>query len=180
MELDALKSAWKNIEAPDKTSEEIQLMLKENNHPVIRGVRKQLLIEILGWSAFLLVYYTMFDGDRKPLVINLGLVIPILFSLAHNLTGYGLAKHFIPGTSIKESLQYYLSKVKMYAIISVVSRVFLWVGFLLFFTYNIRFTSSKYLILGIAIAIFLGQLTLLSRVWLTRLKKLKASLADFK
>jgi hypothetical protein len=179
MELDELKSAWNTLATPAKAEEEILSMLKENNHPVLKGIRKQLLIEVIGWSAFLLAYYTMFDGDQKPLLINMALVIAVLFSLLHNLTGYGLAKHLISGTSIRESLQHYLSKVKTYATIAVVSRAFLCAGFLLFFTYNISFTSSKYFMLGVAIVIFIGQLMLLTRIWLTRLKRLKASLADF-
>ena len=179
MELNELKSAWNTLATPAKAEKEILSMLKENNHPVLKGIRNQLLIEIIGWSAFLLAYYTMFDGDQKPLLINLVLVVAMLFSLAHNLTGYGLAKYLMTGTSIRESLQHYLSKVKTYATISVVSRGFLWAGFLLFFTYNISFTSSKYFMLGVAIVIFLGQLTLLTRIWLTRLKRLGAALEAF-
>nr|WP_121269502.1 hypothetical protein [Pedobacter schmidteae] len=176
MELDALKSVWNKVDAPTKTSEEIRQMLKENNHPVLKEIRKQLWIEIMGWSAFLLVYYTMFDGDQKPFFINVLLVISVLFALVHNLTGYELAKHLSFGTSVKASLLHYLSKVKTYARISIASRVLLVAGFLLFFTYNISFSPTKYISMALVLAAFMIQLIVLFRMWQNRLKKLKASI----
>lgn len=179
MELDALKSTWNNIENPVKTPEEIQQMLIENNHPVLKEIRKQLLIEVIGWSAFLMVYYTMFDGDQKPLLINILLVVSVAAALVHNLTGYRLSSHLVAGTSIRASLQHYLVKVRTYAVISVISRVLLMAGFLLFFTYNISFDTGKYLMLSGAIALFAFQLILLCRIWLRRLRRLSNTLAAF-
>ena len=179
MELDALKSTWNKIESPVKTPEEIQQMLKENNHPVLKGIRKQLLIEVIGWSAFLMVYYSMFDGDQKPLLINLLLVVSVGSALIHNLTGYGLSKYLVSGISVRASLQRYLLKVKTYAVISVISRILLMTGFLLFFTYNISFNAGKYLALSIGILLFILQLILLCRIWLRRLQRLNTTLAAF-
>ncbi|WP_316813602.1 hypothetical protein [Pedobacter heparinus] len=173
MELADLRSTWNSVNTTVKTAEEIRLMLKENNHPVLKGIRKQLWIEIMGWSIFLLVYYTMFDGDQKPLLINLALVAAVLFSLLHNLMGYGLAKHLKTEGEVKQTLEHYLLKVKVYAIVSVVSRILLWTGFLLFFTYNIRFTSSKYVLLAVVLIILTVQLSLLGRMWMMRLRKLR-------
>lgn len=173
MELTDLKSTWNSVHTPVKTAEQIRLMLKENNHPVLKGIRKQLWIEIIGWSVFLLVYYTMFDGDQKPLLVNLLLVAALLFSLLHNLMGYGLAKYLETGDEVKKALAHYLMKVRRYAIVSVVSRLLFWAGFLLFFTYNIRFNSSKYVLLAVVLAILLAQLVFLGRLWLMRLRKLR-------
>lgn len=180
MELTDLRSTWNSVNTPIKTAEEIRLMLKENNHPVLKEIRKQLWIEIMGWSVFLLVYYTMFDGAQKPLLINLVLVVATLFSLLHNLLGYGLAKHLKTAGEVKKTLAHYLLKVKVYAIVSVVSRVLLWTGFLLFFTYNIRFTSSKYILLAVVLLILIVQLSLLSRMWMMRLRKLKDTVNDLR
>ena len=47
MNSDELKSAWKGIAPPAKTNEEIKLMLQENRHPVLKGIRKQFTIELL-------------------------------------------------------------------------------------------------------------------------------------
>lgn len=179
MELDDLKSTWNRAAAPAKTTEELLFMLKENNHPVLKGIRKQLTIEVLGWSFFLGVYYTMFDGGQKPLLINLLLIAGLLFSIVHNLMGYGLAKYLETDLAVKKALAHYLLKLKVYALTSVVSRVFLWTGFILFFTYNVRFTGSKYVLLTVAVTIFAVQLVVLGRIWMMRLKKLSNTTAGF-
>jgi hypothetical protein len=175
MELDELKSAWKNIEIPAKTTEEIQLMLLENKHPVLKKIRMQLTVEIIIWSIFLFCYYTMFDGDKKPVIINIILISGIFLSLVHNLMGYRSTKYLVNGITIKESLESYLSGVKRYAIVSVLSRVLLMIGFILFFTYGIHFNAGKYVSLAVIILIFLIHLLLLYRLWAGRLKSLRIS-----
>jgi hypothetical protein len=175
MEIDELKSVWKNIETPAKTTEEIQLMLLENKHPILKKIRKQLTLEIIIWSVFLFCYYNIFDGDKKPMAINIILISGFLLSLVHNLMGYRSTKYLLNGSTIKESLENYLSGVKSYAIISILSRVLLMTGFILFFTYGIHFNAGKYLSLAVIILIFLIQLFLLYRLWAGRLKNFRIS-----
>ncbi|WP_069658892.1 hypothetical protein [Arcticibacter eurypsychrophilus] len=179
MELEDLKSSWNNLETPVKTSEEIKKMLLENNHPVLKGIRRQLSLEIAGWSLFLMCYYTMFDGDLKPLIINIILVICALLPLIHNLTGYRFAKYLLNGTTIQQSLENYFSKVKKYAIISILTRIVYASGLLLFFTYNIQFTTGKQVLLG-GLMLFLGiQLYFLYVLWRRRLRQLERALSNF-
>ncbi|MFD2147943.1 hypothetical protein [Mucilaginibacter antarcticus] len=132
MELDELKNAWQNINTPNTPAHKIATMLSENNHPVLKGIRKQVIIEVAVWSIFLLCYYTMFDGDTKPVWVNAVLVVSVLLPIIHNLMGYSFARYLINGTSLKQSLIVYLSKVKMYAVVSIGSRVILAAGFVLF------------------------------------------------
>jgi len=178
MELDELKSNWNKLEIPAKTTAEMQWMLKENKHPVLKGIRKQLTIEIIVWSAFLLCYYTMFDGHRKPALINTILVTSVLFSLIHNFTGYRFAKYLVNGTTIKASLEYYLSKLKIYAMVSIVSRLLFMAGLLLFFTYKLSFTASRYMLLVGVVLVFLVQLAILYRIWAKRLTTLRTALSS--
>lgn len=179
MELDELKAAWNNMETPANTPEEIKLMLQENRHPVLKEIRKQLAIEITGWSIFLAVYYTMFDGDKKPLLINVILVITVLLPLIHNLMGYRFSKYLVNGATIRQSLENYLSKVRVYAIVSVMSRVFFMTGLLVFLLYGLNFNSAKYISLAVIISFFLVQTVLLSLLWTKRLKKLGNVLTAF-
>lgn len=179
METDQLKLAWDAIQIPVKTNKELNSMLVESKHPVLKDIRKQLTIEIIGWSAFLLCYYTMFDGDQKPVAINILLVASMLFALIHNILGYNFSKYLINGGTIKSSLQKYLSKVKVYAVVSISSRVLLITGFLTFFTYNINFTTSKYVLLSGVIVVSLVQLGWLFRLWTKRLKALGDTIKEF-
>lgn len=176
MELDELKSDWKNIVTGNKTKEQISLMLKENNHPVLRGIRKQLVIEVIGWALFLICYYSMFDGHQKPLMINVLLVASVLISLIHNLFGYNFARHIVDGENMLISLMNYFSKVKRFAILSVMFRIVFTAGLLSFFCYNIRFGPGKYILLVVIILGVLFQLIILGSIWIKRIKRLKQSI----
>ncbi|WP_430405312.1 hypothetical protein [Fluviicola sp.] len=175
MELDQLKTDWKTTPIPDRTEEQIKLMILENRHPVLRKIRKQLTIELIGWSVFLFCYYTMFDGDQKPLSINVLLVISVLISFVHNTLGYTFSKHLVRSENLVNSLTRYLGKLKQYALISLISRVVFSAGLLTFLSYNIHFTQSKYLLLGAIIGAFMIQLVALHFIWLKRLKKIRSS-----
>lgn len=179
MELNDLRSAWADVQVTDKTSGDIRLMLKENRHPVLKGIRKQLTIEIAGWSAFLLCYYSMFDGDKKSPLLNILLVVSVSLALIHNLLGYNIAKYLVNGVSLKESLNKYFEKVKIYARISIAARLLFITGFVLFFTYDINFDTRKYLLLALLIVLSLSQLLFLGRIWAKRLKDLQAAVVHF-
>jgi len=179
MEFNELKSTWNTVRTPTISTTEIQAMLSENRHPVLKGIRKQLTIEIIGWCIFLSCYYTLFDGNLKPLWINILLVLSVLLPLIHNLMGYRFAKYLVHGANIHESLKNYLSKVKIYAIISIISRQIYLAGLLLFFTYGLSFTTSRYVLLAVISLVFLIQLLLSGRIWAKRLKNLGNAIAIF-
>ena len=179
MEIDELKSVWNEASTPDKTNEEIKLMLSENRHPVLKGIRRQAAIEIAGWSVFLVCAYSVFDGVNKPLWVNILLALSVVWAILHNLMAYRFAKYLVKGNNIKTSLLNYLSNVKLYARISVTSRVLFAAGLLLFFTYNIHFNTSKYCSLAFIVLIFAAQVRLLYRLWHQRLVKLNKAVLGF-
>ena len=179
MELDDFKSGWKEMDVQPKAQEEILSMLKENRHPVLKGIRKQLILEILAWLALLFCFYTMFDGDQKPLLINICLVVSVVFPLIHNLMGYNFSKNLITGLNIRESLQNYLSKVKTYAFVSVTCRLLYTSGLLLFLTAGIEFDSKKYCTLALIALVVALQMLLLSRIWFMRIKNLRRTIETF-
>ena len=172
MEFDELKLAWKGLDGKDKNLEELKQMTRENRHPVLKGIRVQLIIEITAWTFFLFVYYDMFDGDRRAFHLNLLLVAAVLLLLMHSITGYISAKRLVKGNDLKQSLLNYLSKIKIYAVISVTSRVFTVICLLIFFTATITFTPYKYMLLSGILLIIPIQVILLSRIWNNRIKKL--------
>ncbi|MBW4890439.1 hypothetical protein KXQ82_11955 [Mucilaginibacter sp. HMF5004] len=179
MELDQFKSEWNNMETTKKSIDDLQTMLLENKHPVLKGIRKQLVIEITGWIVFLLCYYTMFDGSGKPLLVNALLIVSVLLPLVHNLMGYRFAKYLINGASIKASLANYLAKVKIYAFVSIAARVIFIVGLLSFFTYNLSFNSNRYMAIAIIGLTFTVQMVFLSSIWLKRIKNLQKTFLAF-
>lgn len=166
---------------PDKkTNEEIIYMLEEKHHPVLKEIRTQITIEIVGFSAFLLCYFSAFDGATKPFYINLILIFSILASLIHNLYGYRLSNRPVDGSDILNSLKNGIRKTKIYGFRSIINRLIFTSGLMLFFSYNIKFTPSKfYLLAGAIIAITLIQIILLNKIWKKRVQKLKEVLVGF-
>lgn len=177
MELDELKSSWNSTISQPKTENELGLMLKENRHPVLKRIRKQIIIETAGWSVLLLCYYSMFDGADKPLIANAILIIAVLAALLHNLTGYNFSKSLVTDGDIKTSLQAYLKKVKLYATASIMLRVIFVGGLLTFFCWNVNIDSRRLLLLGAGLALLAMQLIVLGRVWANRLKALSNSVS---
>lgn len=180
MELEELKASWNAAGYESKTNIELLEMLNPNNHPVLKGIRKQIIIEVLGWTLLLVCFYTMFDGGEKPFLINLFLIVSILGSLGHNIYGYKLSKRVVHGDTLVTSVTNYMKKTKWYAVQSVFLRIVFASALLTFLTHNIALNSKKFLLMGIVICIVIFQIFLLCALWMKRYKTLDNTLAAFK
>ena len=179
MKPDVLKSAWEGLDKGSKTSDELRRMMQEKKHPVLKRIRRQMIIETIAFIALLVVYYDFFDGNQKPLYINIILVAGVLAAILHNIIGYKLTSQYIQGHNLKQSLERYLRKIKSYANISVASRALTGGCLLAFFSSMIIFNTSKYWILGAIVLVFIMQLMLLTRIWKERIRVLKSSIDSF-
>jgi cation transport ATPase len=179
MELDTLQSAWQNSEPAHKGNKEISEMMRERTHPVLKRIRRQMIIEGIAFTFFLFFYYDLFDGDRKPFYVNALLVAAMLFALVHTITGYKLAKGGVTGSTIKQALSNQLMKLKGYALISIISRVGVAGCLLFFFASIITFTTQKYWLLAAIILLFVIQLVILSGIWLKRIRQIKNAMESF-
>jgi len=179
MEEDALKSAWQGMDANRKTNKELSSMMQESAHPVLKSIRKQLILETVAFTAFLFVYYNAFDGDRKPFYANMLLVMAMLFTILHNIMGYILTKRPVKGNTIKQSLNNQLLKIKTFAGVSVAGRVMTATCLLLFFTSVITFNAGKYWMLVAIILIFVIQIIVLSGIWMKRVRQMKSTINTF-
>ncbi|HEY9259547.1 hypothetical protein [Chitinophaga sp.] len=178
--MDPLKAAWDNTPTPSRNTAEIAAIIDQQASPVMRGIRKQLIIELLGYTAFLVVYYDFFDGDKKPFYLNALLVISLLFLLAYNVAGYTLAKNPSMGNSLLESMQRQLQRLKRYALVSVSSRILAFAGIFTFFLAGIHWNSSKYAAIGVIILGIIVQQFFLRRIWMGRIKRLSDTIAGLK
>lgn len=170
MELDDLKSEWNSIQPIAKSEESLLLMLEENKHPVLKSIRLQIMIEVTAWLLFLLCYYSMFDGETKPFLVNLFLIIALLLPIGHSLYGYHYNKYLTNGANIKIALDALYIRLKTYAFYTILTRIGFVCGLLLFFTYGIYFTTTKYLLLVCICMLFLIQLFFLYRLWKKRIR----------
>ena len=176
MEQDPLKSAWQNVTGHQRSNTELQAMIQERSHPVLKGIRKQVIFESIAFTIFLFVYYDFFDGDKKPFYANLFLVCALLIIILLNMAGYVFTKWPSKGENIKQSLQHQASKMKIYAISSIAGRVLYMACFLLFFM--VGAPVKIWFFVGI-ILIFIAQMVRLSKIWIRRLSELQAAISLF-
>ncbi len=176
METTELKSLWKAIPNPQKNSEQLLQMFKESNQPILRAIKNQLLFEILGFSLFLVCYYSMFDAHQKPIWVNLFLALAILAPIFHNLKGYQLYQKAFGTHSLKANLTNYLKQVNNYTVQVLICRIVFAGGLLFFFSYGLTFGPKKWLILAGIGLIFSIQLAYLYQIWAKRINRLKANI----
>lgn len=172
MHTDPLKSAW-------NAGTEQQISNISIKNPVLKDIRRQLTIESIAYTIFLVVYYTGFDGDQKPLVLNMILVVSVMLLLLHNISGYIITKNNVGSGSLKQSLSSYLKKIKNYAVLSIASRALAFSGIMLFFMANITWTTAKYYGLALVIALLCFQVFSLRMIWAGRINKIKGVLSEY-
>ncbi|WP_343675226.1 hypothetical protein, partial [Chitinophaga sp.] len=114
--MEDLFAAW-NEESPISTVH--AGLLRERQHPVLKQIRRQMLIELVGFVLFLMVYYDFFDGGKKPVYANVLLVVAMLSVIAGNVVGYVFARQGMIGGNVREALRRHLSKMKVYAVVAV-------------------------------------------------------------
>jgi hypothetical protein len=179
MELDDMKSYWQNTPAESsKPAAALKQMIKENRHPVLKGIRRQLVIEMAGWLVLLVVFYDFFDGHQKPLYLNLLLMGSGIFIVIHNVWGYRMARNLKTDSDLTDALSDYLIKTKTYSVVSIASRAISMTTLLMFLTDTIQFTKEKYFVLGGIILLFAVQIGLLIRLWVRRITNLRTSVHE--
>jgi len=172
MRIEEMKSLWAGQPVEVKQKEALAGMLTEKSHPILKGIRKQLLLEISSWLIILCVYYSMFDGEKRPLAVNVVFIIGMLQAIAVNFTGYLAARNVIHGDNIITSIAVYLEKLRRFKWGSLFSRIIFIGAMLFFFFYGLDmavFRTLSIVFIGVA---FVGQLWILQRQWSQRIKKL--------
>lgn len=176
-----MKSYWKNLPAESaKHAAEFKSMTKENGHPVLKGIRRQMLIEMTGWILFLFVFYDFFDGHNKPLYLNALVISTGVFVAGHNLLGYLMARNLHADGNMVQVLSAYIVKVKTYSAVSIMARVVSTAAVLMFFADAIQFTKEKYMMLAGILVVFMVQIGLLIRLWIKRIVELEGSVRELK
>jgi len=173
MEYKNLKSGWQNAGVALKKEDDILKMTKITNHPSLKKVRKKLLIETALLIFLLVVYYDWFDGNQKPFVANLLLVMSLILYIANDIIGYISLVRPVRDTNLKLSFEKYLGSIKRFSIFSLLVSFLYSISFLVFFTSVIDFTREKRFILFGIILILIQAMFWSARVWGKRIKMLK-------
>ncbi|GAB3925674.1 hypothetical protein [Mucilaginibacter myungsuensis] len=176
MEIEELRKEWKSIKTPQIDLDRLKDMTIEKSHPVLSGIRKQLTMELIGWSAVLIICFTGLDADAKTMLANAILIISVTIPMLFNIYGYKLSKEFIAGPDITSSLQNQIRSLKRFAVTSVLLRIMLIAGVGYFFLSNININPGKLMLLGAGSVLLLLPLYLLVRIWTKRVGTLSTTL----
>jgi hypothetical protein len=179
MEINDLKSVWKNAGNTSKSEADLYQMTKITNHPSLKKIRAKLIFETIGLVLFLVIYYNWFDGDKKPLYANLLLITAILLFILNDVIGYLSMLNPIKGSNLKTSIQNFLARIKRLSIFSIIVSLLYSISIVIFFTSVISFTKEKYLILIGIIVTLLVMTYFSSKIWSNWIKNLKQQVADF-
>lgn len=178
MELDELRNDWKAIHSSEIELSQLKNMLNEKSHPVLSGARKQLMIELLGWLAFLVLCFTGLDAQQKPLLTNMILVTSIIMPALFNVYGHQLTKDLIAGPDIRSSMLSRIMLLRRFVTGTVVFRLMLIAGVGYFLISTIHLNERKLILLGATSLILIFQLYLLVRIWNKRITKLTDTLTQ--
>ncbi|MCW3463051.1 hypothetical protein [Chitinophaga nivalis] len=171
MQTDPLKSAWQNPVVATTDTATLSHLIRQRSSPVLKQIRRQLVIESLAFLTLLLVYYSAFDGDRKPFYLNALLVISVISLLLYNLAGLWLTRQQNITRQVLPTMQLQLQQLKKYAFLSVVLRVLGMAGIFTFFLLSVQWTTAKYGLLLLLITVMATQFYALWSVWQQRIRR---------
>ncbi|OJV14495.1 MAG: hypothetical protein BGO21_17395 [Dyadobacter sp. 50-39] len=154
MNIDDLKSDWHRAGAETFSDKELAAMTRVRNHPTLRKLRIKFMTEIAALSALLLLFYDGFDGDRKPLAVNVVLMAGILLYIINNVLGYRHIQNPLVSGNLRDAVAKQANALKRLAILSLASSVLYAAALLFFLTYQTAFNQRKYIILSALIITF--------------------------
>jgi len=178
MEFNELKSNWKESSGTSKSQTELKIMTSIKSNSKLKRIRLKLIIESTLLTLFLFSFYTMLDGNTKPIWLNVLLGFSILLFIINGIIGYLTLHNPIKGMNLKISIETFLTKLKRLSIMSIASSLFFGVSLILFLTSTIDLIQNKYLILIGMIITLLVAIYFSYRNWNYRINRFKNTMAE--
>ena len=179
MDINQLKSNWKNSGEAGYSQNDLAAMTKINHHPVLRKLRLQLIIESVLLTFVLFMYYDGFDGHLKPVYVNVLIASSIFLFILNDVIAFLIIQNPVREQNLKESVLKQLGLLKGISVFSMLSMVFYGSSLLVFFTSTIVFTDQKYMILGGIILTFIIMIFFSYRQWKHKIDVLTKISSEF-
>ena len=178
MELENLKSNWKNLGSGKKNQSELLTMTHINNHPRIKQIRLKFIIEVILITGFLTVYYNGFDGDTKPLWANLFLISATVLYILNRFIGFIVLNNPVSETNLNASLQAFKNNLQKIAFLTVITSFLFGIAIIVYFSTSITFTSGKRIVVA-GMLVTLTVLVYISyRNWINRVQSIEDTLQE--
>lgn len=179
MDLDALKSEWKNLgEESPKQQEQIRKMAEKGGFKFIKHIKRRLLIEASAMFLLLFVYFDWFDGHLKPVWVNVLLGCSLVLLVGHDLLLYRMVNLHLQGVSLRQSLHRLLVDLRFQAKIATGLMGLFYIAFVTFLVINIEFTQTKLMMLSVILLIFGVGLWMTGRWWQKRIRNVKKCISE--
>jgi len=179
--MDPLKTAWKRgAGAHTKSAEDIKKMLRENKHPALKKIRRQMLWETLAFGWLGITFYDGFDGYKKPLYVNIILGVSVLLIILHNIIGYYNAKRSVDGYSLRASLERYEQSLRRFALWSILLRVLYSAGLMIFFLSVTGMGTWSWVLIGVLVSAFAFQMHIMKQMWQNRINEVNLTVRKLK
>ena len=154
MNIDELKSEWRQAGREPLSEKELAMMTRVRNHPSLRRLRIKFITEIAALAGLLFLFYDGFDGAQKPLIVNILLIVSIVIYITNNALGYFHLQNPSVSGNITQALAKQSRSLKKLAVLSMASSVVYAATLLFFLTYQVAFNQRKYIILSALIVVF--------------------------
>ncbi|MEM9300253.1 MAG: hypothetical protein AAGA64_17980 [Bacteroidota bacterium] len=178
MDLDTIKTTWKSTGEGLLDKKQLSVMATKSEHRYINRIRRRLTVEGVFMLVFILLYYQAFDGNEKPLLVNIVLVVTSIGFVLTRYLGWVIFRNIKVNSSLKSTMLNFRAKLKRIALSTQISAFLFGLSLLLFFIIDLHFSPFKFIILC-GMVITLGFLTYFSaRVWRERLKAIKQTLTE--
>lgn len=173
MNIDDMKSTWKQVQPKPNTRDELLVLTKINSHPKLRRIRLRLLVETVGLICFLLVFNDAFDAVDKPLWTNVALIVAAGLFIWVDFLGFLSLKSIVKDDNMLKSLSLFLKKLRNLRLASILASLTFGTSLILFFGSNITYNSDKYLILTGIVLTLVGAVYISYLFWSRRIQHLQ-------
>lgn len=179
MNLDELKSNWKQAGKPTKNKFDLKKMMRIKNHPELKKIRRKLIIESTVLIIFLVLYYDGFDGAQKPFWVNLFLIVGTSIYILNDLLGYFTVKNPITDHNLHHAVAKTINKLEKLKKRSLVSSLVFHASVILFFTSVIGISDWATAVFTAWILIVLATSYISYKYWTSRINHFKKVLEEF-
>lgn len=178
MNIDELKNNWQNVGTRNAAQQHALIKSALDKNPRLKRMKLKHAFEAMCLVVFLVVFYGAFDGDKKPLWVNVQLVCTVLIYIIIRLRGVYTLNDPIKATSLQDSLSLFQIKLKRMALASSVSAFIFGLSLILFFTVSIQLTLIKWLVI-LGMLLTLCTLVYFSyRFWQIKVQDLSETLEE--
>jgi drug/metabolite transporter (DMT)-like permease len=180
MDLDKIKSNWKETGVGKKNQNELLVMTKIKNHPNIKNIKIKFFIEFVLLIVFVVVYYDGFDGETKPLWANILLVSSAAVYILNRFIGWLILRSPVKESNLKDSLKSFQYYLKRMALFTLLTSLLFGSSIILFFSTTIDFTKDKKIALAAMIVSLILLVFLSGRNWIKRVKEINYTLSELR